>query len=92
MAKGLGRTRHWVSSTAYRAAINVIIAARHESGLSQKAIAEALGKPPSLIAKIELGERRLDLVEFIAIARAVGVMPSELFERVEAAMPGELDI
>ena len=56
--------RRWVSSPSYRLALEAIVAARHKAGLSQKALADLLGKPPSFIAKIELGERRLDLIEF----------------------------
>jgi hypothetical protein len=37
--------------------------------MSQRALAAALDKPPSWVAKIEQQERRLDVLEFIAIAR-----------------------
>ena len=89
--KGLPRLRHWVSSPTYRSTIEVIVAARHEVGLSQKAVADRLGKPPSFIAKVELGERRLDLVEFIAIGRALGMDPAQLFGRIVAAAPDKLE-
>ena len=83
--------RRWVSSPSYRATLDVIVAARHTSGLSQKAVADLLGKPPSFIAKIELGERRLDVVEFIAIARALGLRPEELLAGIVAALPNKLE-
>jgi transcriptional regulator with XRE-family HTH domain len=83
--------RRWVSSPSYRSTLDVIVAARHASGLSQKAVADLLRKPPSFIAKIELGERRLDIVEFIAIARAVKAEPEELLRRITEALPDKLD-
>ena len=69
-----------------------MVEARREAGLSQKTLSERLGKPPSFIAKIEIGERRLDLVEFVAIARALGVDEHELFARVVRGLPAELAI
>ena len=83
--------RRWVSSPSYRATLDVIVAARHASGLSQKAVADLLGKPPSFIAKIELGERRLDVVEFIAIAKALRLRPEELLGGIVAALPNKLE-
>jgi len=70
-----------------RATIQIHVAARHESGLTQAVLADLLGKPPSSIAKIELGERRVDLVKFIAIARALGCAPEKLFVRISESVP-----
>lgn len=36
----------------------------------------------SLIAKTELGERRLDVTEFVAISRALGTTPRKMFDRL----------
>lgn len=84
--------RRWVHSPSYQTAIGALVAARRASGLTQRALAERLGKPPSYVAKIEIGERRLDFVEFIAIARALGVDEVELMRCVAAAVPGKLEI
>jgi transcriptional regulator with XRE-family HTH domain len=84
MGNSLGRTRHWVSSPAYRVVV--------EAGLSQQVVAGRLHKPASYVAKIELGERRLDLVEFVALARAIGVDESRLFAGVLKAFPAKLDV
>ena len=46
------------------------------------ALAEKLGSPQSFVAKVEGGERRLDLVEFIAIARALEADPLDLLARI----------
>ncbi|GJE19443.1 helix-turn-helix domain-containing protein [Methylobacterium marchantiae] len=55
---------------------------RQRVGLTQQEVAQRLGAPQSFVAKYEGGERRLDLVEFIAIARAVDAEPRELFDRL----------
>jgi len=47
-------------------------------GVRQQAFAKKLGKTQSFIAKYEGGERRLDLIEFIAVARALGADPVKL--------------
>jgi hypothetical protein len=41
-------------------------------------LAQRLGKPPSYVAKYELGERRLDVWEYLDIAVAIGFDPCEL--------------
>jgi transcriptional regulator with XRE-family HTH domain len=45
---------------------------RQTAGLSQRALAERLRVPHSWVAKVESGERRVDLVEFCWICRACG--------------------
>jgi len=92
MGKSLGRTRHWVASPAYRIVVEALVNARHEAGLSQQIIADRLHKPASYVAKIELGERRLDVVEFVALARAIGTDESRLFAGVLQAFPDRLEV
>jgi hypothetical protein len=45
-------------------------------------------KPQSFIAKYEGGERRIDLIEFIAIARALDADPVKLFRDFVAGRRG----
>ena len=56
----------------------LLIAARQKSGLTQQQLAEHLGRPQSYVAKIESGERRIDVLEFLAITRAIGADPIRL--------------
>lgn len=67
----------------YRALIAVVVAARREAGLSQRALAQRLGKASSHICMIERGQRRLDTLELYQIAKAIGVRPSVLFCKIE---------
>jgi transcriptional regulator with XRE-family HTH domain len=62
-----------------------MVGARKAAGLTQHALALRLKKPQSFVAEYEGGERRLDVVDFIPIARALDVDPLKLmtnpFER-----------
>jgi transcriptional regulator with XRE-family HTH domain len=62
--------------------LRILRQAREDAGLSQRALARKLGVHASWVAKVELGERRLDVVEFIQVARALGRDPKRLFARV----------
>ena len=84
--------RRWVVSPDYRSAINAIIQARHDRGISQRELARRLGKPPSFTNKTENLERRLDILEFVAIADALGVLPSALIDAVRAALPDKIEL
>jgi transcriptional regulator with XRE-family HTH domain len=83
--------RPWVRSPSYEAAIGAIIAAREAAQLSQRQLAERLGKPRSFVSKLETRERRLDIVEFVAVARALGLEPRELLGHVLAVLSGPIE-
>jgi len=67
-----------VYSEEYQRVITALKKARKERGITQAQLAEALGRPQSFIAKIESGERRLDVVEFVHLARLVGLESEEV--------------
>lgn len=48
---------------------------RKSKNLTQAEVAERLGRPQSFVAKYEGGERRLDVAEFIEVARALEADP-----------------
>lgn len=69
-------------------------ALRQASGLTQRDLAAKLGREPSFVARVELGERRVDLVEFFWLCRALRVRPEPEvaglirdFERLEGTAP-----
>jgi transcriptional regulator with XRE-family HTH domain len=51
---------------------------RKAAGLTQTVVAKRLSKPPSYVAKYELGDRRLDVLELIDVAAAIGFDPCKL--------------
>lgn len=79
-------------SKDYRILIRLMADMRKEVGKTQVDIATALGKPQSFISKIENGERRMDLIEMIAIADVFGVEPQKILERLENAIQRPVEI
>lgn len=64
----------------------VLVAARERQGLRQNVVAARLGLPPSHLAKVEAGTRRLDVIEFVRLARACDLEPSALLSEVETTL------
>ena len=74
-ARGMEKSVHSAEQSAFR---EVMIAARRKAGLTQQALADRLGRHQSFVAKYEGGERRVDVLEFLAIAEAIGADPVQL--------------
>jgi predicted transcriptional regulator len=75
-ARGINKTVHSSELAAFRA---LMVETRREAGLTQQQLARRLGKPQSFIAKYEGGERRIDVIEFLEIVRAMGAEPMTVF-------------
>ncbi len=65
--------------------LSLLVAARKTKGMTQADVAVALGRPQSFVAKYENGERRIDVVEFVDIATALGVSTADLLSKIESA-------
>jgi len=52
-----------------------ILALRTKAGLTQRQLAAKLDRERSLVGRLELGERRLDMVEFYWLCRACNANP-----------------
>ena len=57
---------------------SLLIAARERSGLTQAQVASKIRRPQSFVSKYEIGERRLDVVEFVEVCIALGVSPQSI--------------
>ena len=64
----------------------VLADARERHGIKQAELAQKLGLPASYLSKIENGTRRLDVIELIQIAQAMGADAAELIADVEKAL------
>jgi len=62
-----------IRSDLYRQIIGLLIAARKDAGLTQAELGKLIGQRQTFVSKYELGERRLDVAEFIFVCRAIGV-------------------
>ena len=75
----LGKSVH---SAAQRALCDLLIQARKRAGLTQQELSARLAKPQSFVAKYEGGERRIDVVEFLAICRAIPADSAAMLARL----------
>ena len=71
-------------SREHRMLCTVLAEARMQAGLTQRGLAERLKRPHSYVAKIEGGERRIDVIEFIAIADALEMDASRAIRDIRA--------
>jgi ribosome-binding protein aMBF1 (putative translation factor) len=76
---GVRKSAH---SEKYIALLVALRSARERAGLTQKEVGRRLARPQSFVAKYERGERRLDVVEFAEIAKALEVSATKLFSQL----------
>jgi transcriptional regulator with XRE-family HTH domain len=78
MATGPTSTTKGFQEPRYRALVGMLIDARKASGVSQEAFAAKINRHQQFVSRYETGERRLDVVEFVDIANALGCRPGDL--------------
>jgi transcriptional regulator with XRE-family HTH domain len=66
-----------------------LVEARRSAGLNQVELAEKLGRPQSFVSKIEKGDRRIDVLELIAICHHLRIDPADV---IIAVNDGTLDL
>lgn len=54
---------------------------RQKADLTQAQLSSRLNRPQSFVSKYERGERRLDVIEFGEVARALGIDPIRLLRK-----------
>ena len=74
-----------IRSKGQVALCQALVDARKSAGLGQDDLADRLKCHQSLVARIESGERRIDVVELVVLARAIGFDPFDVLAIVEAA-------
>lgn len=74
---------------AYKKFLRVLKSARLEKGLSQEAVAERLLRPQSFVSKVESGERRLDVLDFLQWSQAIDVDPLSLISTLAEDLTGK---
>ncbi|MGI0524095.1 helix-turn-helix domain-containing protein [Rhizobium giardinii] len=78
MAKTLGSPKH-------KALIALLIEKREAVGLTQTDLASMLGEYQSFVARLESGQRRVDVVEFLKLASVLKFDPHVLLDQLMAA-------
>jgi transcriptional regulator with XRE-family HTH domain len=59
-----------------------LVEIREKAGVSQRELARRLDRAHSYVGRIETGDRRLDLPEFIEWCELLGADPVEVFQRI----------
>ena len=72
-------------SSAYQTFLRLLIEARKACDMTQAQLAQKLRQPQSYVSKVESGERRLDVIEFLEIAHALEIKPAALIAKLERA-------
>jgi transcriptional regulator with XRE-family HTH domain len=60
----------------------LLIQAREEAGLSQQELADRLGRHQTYVSKCERGERRVDVIEFLEVMKAIGSNPIKFIKQL----------
>lgn len=76
------RTTPGLRDDRYREMIGRLKARRSELRMAQEALGKILGIHRQFVSRVELGERRLDVVEFVDFARALQLDPARLIEEI----------
>jgi transcriptional regulator with XRE-family HTH domain len=61
----------------------LLIQARHAHNLTQTEVAKRLRRPQSFVSKYERGERRLDVLEFVDVVRAIRADACTILKELE---------
>ena len=79
-------------SDAHQILVERLTAARKQTGMKQEELAALIGKDQSYISNIERGQRRVDVLEFVTLARAIGVNPVNLFSDIVSNLPVQFKV
>jgi transcriptional regulator with XRE-family HTH domain len=69
-------------SRRHRALCAALVAARKAAGLSQHELAARVKTSQTAIARIEIGERRVDVIEFLDIVHALRIDPHQVLNEL----------
>lgn len=69
-----------LSSARQKRLAELLIGYREAAGLTQRDVANALQRHQPFVSNIEAGQRRVDIIELIDLAEAVGFDPHELID------------
>jgi transcriptional regulator with XRE-family HTH domain len=77
----------WVQHEHHQIVGAALAVARRKANLTQIELARRLGKPQSVVSAYEAGKRRVDVVEFLLIVRALGADPVDIFAEIMGSIP-----
>jgi len=74
--------KKFIHTREHKEFCNLLVETRKQYGLTQVELAKRLKSSQSFVSKYERGERRLDVLEFIQIAKDIGADPAELIKKL----------
>jgi transcriptional regulator with XRE-family HTH domain len=77
------RVRKAFYERSYAAFTDLLKEERRKASLTQAMLAKKLRRPQSYVSKYERGDRRLDVIEFLEIARAIKFDPNEFLQKLD---------
>lgn len=80
-----------VYSRTYRIFLEQLRAAREESGLTQREVADRLDRSQSFVAKCEQGHNRVDVAQLVEFCRALDVPLLRFMENYAAALSSDTE-
>lgn len=89
MAAALTRS---VFSPSYGRLLELLVTTRRQAGVSQAELAQRINRPQPFISYCERGERRIDVIEFYAIMRALGADPEIKFRELVRQLPRDIEV
>lgn len=81
-----------VFTDAYKTFLELMVETRREARVHQSELADRIGWDQPTISNAERGIRRLDVIEFVAIAKALDVDPVELMAELVRRLPNKIEI
>jgi transcriptional regulator with XRE-family HTH domain len=76
----LGKT---LQSERHKALIELLVAKREAAGLTQSELAQQLGEYQSFVARLESGQRRVDVIEFLQISEILKIDPTRAIRSIQ---------
>lgn len=70
------------SQEQYELLQQMLVESRESMGLAQQDVAAKLGKHQTFVSKVEKGQRRLDLIEFLQMADVLEFDPHDFIKKL----------
>jgi transcriptional regulator with XRE-family HTH domain len=79
-----------IRTKRHRKLIKLLIAAREAAGMKQADLARQYKQHQSWVARLESGQRRLDVYEFLLLADIIGFDPAQMINKVRKVEADEI--